>query len=93
MNKQEIRNSFKSICDKTPYFVIRFSWSDEPKVNAIYTPHFDSRFGPECFDDNGKTFNTTGKNLAESLGIEGLVNVPIDQAKKIILESKQFYKN
>ena len=92
MNKQAIRDSFDDICDKTPYYAYHYSWDGEPKVDAVYSPHVDSRFGSDCFDETGKTLNEVGKNLAKALGVSGLSNVPISQAEKIVLESKQFYK-
>ena len=93
MNKQAIRDSFNSVCESTPHAVYRFDWDDAPKVTTIYNPWRDSRFGPECFDESGKRMNEVGNGLADALQVGGIKSMPIDEAERIVLESKKFYKN
>lgn len=93
MNKQAIRNRLYSASEGSPHFVAGFAWNEEPKVSTLYSPWRDSRFGPECFDETGKRLNETGIKLAHSLQIKGISSMLIDEAERIIEDSKQFYKN
>lgn len=82
------RNQLYALAEGTPYIPQRLT--KDKTVNLLYVPHKDVRFPAEFIQNNSVT--KEGREYCEKNDLQGYTQIPVNQAAKILEQSKQFFR-